>query len=64
MRRKKSALQHSLFRRYANFSKLMPTIHTSMASTFQCEHCRVLQSKYEIQVILKCTSHGGMYGEH
>ena len=46
------------------FSKLMPTIHTSMASTFQCEHCHVLQSKYEIQVILKCTSHGGMYGVH
>ena len=28
----KSALQHSLFGRYANFSKLMPTIHISMDS--------------------------------
>ena len=31
----KSALQHSLFWRYANFSKLMRTIHISMTSTFQ-----------------------------
>ena len=30
----KYALQHSLFWRYANNSKLMPIIHTSMASTF------------------------------
>ena len=29
-----SALQHSLFWPYANFSKIMPTIHTSMTSTF------------------------------
>ena len=30
----KSALQHSLFWRYANFSKIIRTIHTSMTSTF------------------------------
>ena len=36
----KSALQHSLFWRYANFSKLMRTIHISMTSTFQCEYCQ------------------------
>ena len=35
-----SALQSSLFWRYANFSKLIPTLHTSMASTFQCEYCQ------------------------
>ena len=35
----KSALQHSLFWRHANFSKLMPTIHKSMTGTFQCEYC-------------------------
>ena len=41
------------------------TIHTSMASTFQCEHCHVLPSKYEIKVTLKCTqSHGGVYGQN
>ena len=30
----KSALQHSLFWRYANFSKIMRTIHTTIAITF------------------------------
>ena len=35
-----SAFQYSLFRPYANFSKLMPTIHTSMTRTFQCEYCQ------------------------
>ena len=37
--------QNSLFWRYANFSKLIPTIHTSMASTFQCEywHCFIFK---------------------
>ena len=36
-----------------------------MASTFQCEHCHVLPSKYEIKVTLKCTqSHGGVYGQN
>ena len=33
----KSALWHSLFWRYANFSKIMRTIHTSMTSTFLFE---------------------------
>ena len=34
-----SALQHSLLWRYVNSSKLMTTIHTLMASTFQGEYC-------------------------
>ena len=42
----KSAFQHSLFWRYAtDFSKLMPTTHTSMASTFQCEYCQCFTFK-------------------
>ena len=42
----KSAYQHSLFWRYAtDFSKLMPTTHTSMASTFQCEYCQCFTFK-------------------
>ena len=49
---RKSALQYSLFWRYANFSKLMLTIHTSMAWTLSM----FLHSKYAIKVILKCTS--------
>ena len=41
MNRLKSHVITFTFLRYANFSKLMWTIHTSMASTFQCEywHC-------------------------
>ena len=41
----KSALQHSLFWRYAYVSKLMPTIHTSMISTFQWGDFRELKAK-------------------
>ena len=43
---KKSTLQHSLFSRtcYANFSKLMPIIHTSMAG---------LNAKMEYSLILR-----------
>ena len=42
---KNSAFQHSLFWRYANLSKLMPTIHASMNSTFQCEYCQCFTFK-------------------
>ena len=41
----KSALQHSLFWRYANFSKLMRTVHISMTSIFQCEYCQCFTFK-------------------
>ena len=41
----KSALQHSLLRCCANSSKLMPTIHTFMASTFQGEYCQCFTFK-------------------
>ena len=57
----KSALQHSLVWRYANFSKLMPTIHTSMANSFQYEHCQRFTFTIAIKVMLKCTRLGGMY---
>ena len=57
----KSALQHSLFWRYANFSNLMRTIHISMTSTFQCEYCQCFTFKRYDKLKLQCTSHGGMY---
>ena len=60
-RSKKCALQHSLFWRYANFSKLMRTIHISMTSTFQCKYCHCFTFKRCDKFKLKCTSHGGMY---
>ena len=60
----KSALQHSLFWRYANFSKLMRTIHISMTSTFQCEYCQCFTFKRCDKFKLKCTSHGDMYSAH
>ena len=44
----KSALQHSLFWRYANFSKLMRTVHISMTSTLQCEYCHVMTDQTKI----------------
>ena len=49
---------------YANFCKLMPTIHISMANTLRCEHyqCFYIQNMQK-KVILKCTNHGDMYGE-
>ena len=61
----KSALQHSLFWRYANFSKLMRTIHISMTSTFQCEYCQCFTFKRCDKFKLNCcTSHGGLYSAH
>ena len=51
----KSALQHSLFWRYANFSKLMRTIHISMTSTLQCEYCQCFTFKRCNNFKLKCT---------
>ena len=50
----KSVLQHSLFWRYANFSKLMRTIHISMTSTFQCEYCQCFTFKRCDKFKLKC----------
>ena len=44
--RKKSALQHSLFWRYVNFSKIMRTIHTSMTSTFILNLSHLLNVKH------------------
>ena len=60
----KSALQHSLFSRYANFSKIMRTIHTSMTSTFYSEFIASFECKTLTILTLKCTSHGGMYSAH
>ena len=60
----KSALQHSLFWRYANFSKLMRTIHISMTTTFQCEDCQCFTFKICAKFKLKCITHGGMYSAH
>ena len=60
----KSALQHLLFSRYANFFQIMRTIHTSMTSTFQCEYCQCFTFKRCDKFKLKCTSHGGMYSAH
>ena len=60
----KSVLQHSLLWRYANFSKLMRTIHISMTSTFQCEYCQCFTFKRCNKFKLKCTSHGDMYSAH
>ena len=60
----KSALQQSLFWRYANFSKLMRTIHISMTSKFQCEYCQCFTIKRCDKFKLKCTSHGDMYSMH
>ena len=59
----KSALQHSLFWRYANFSKLTRTIHISMTSTLQCEYYQCFTFKCN-KFKLTCTSHGGMYSAH
>ena len=36
---------NSLLWRYANYSKLMTTIHTFMASTFQGEYCQCFTFK-------------------
>ena len=58
-----SALQHSLFWHYPNFSKLMRTIHISMTNTFQCEYCQCFTFKRCDKFKLKCTSHGGMASE-
>ena len=60
----KSALQHALFWRYANFSKLMRTIHISMNSTFQREYCQCFTFKRCHKFKLICTGHGGMYSAH
>ena len=61
----KSALQHSLFWSYANFSKLMRTIHISMTSTFQSEYCQCFTFKRCDKFKLNCcTSHGGIYSAH
>ena len=60
----KSALQHSLFWRYANFSKLMRTIQISMTTTFQCEDCQCFTFKICAKFKLKCITHGGMYSAH
>ena len=57
-------IQHSLFWRYANFSKLMRTIQISTTSTFQCEYCQCFTFKRCDKFKLKCTSHGGMYSAH
>ena len=43
---------------------LMPHIHTSMATHFNVSVFNVLPSQHETKVVLKCTSHGGMYGAH
>ena len=51
----------SLFLRFANFSKLMRTVHISMPSTFQCEYCQCFTFKRCDKLKLKCTSYGGMY---
>ena len=56
----KFSLQPSLFRRCANFSKLMRTVLISMTSTFQCERCQCFPFKRGDKFKLKCTSHGGM----
>ena len=60
----KSSLQHSLFWRYANFCKLMRTIHVSMTRTFLCEYCQCFTFKRCNKFKLKCTSHEGMYNAH
>ena len=60
----KSALQRSLFWRFANFSNFMRTIHISMTSAFQCEYCQCFTFKRCDKFKLKCTSHGGMYISH
>ena len=57
-------LRQTYLRRYANFSKLMRTIHTSMTSTFQCEYWQCLTFKRCDKFKVKCTSHGGMYCSH
>ena len=56
----KSALKHLLFSRYADFSKIMRTIHTSMTSTFYFECIVSFERKTLTILTLKCTSHGGM----
>ena len=56
----KSAVQHSLFWRYVNFSKLMRTTHLCMTSTFQWEYCQCFTFKRFDKFKLKCTSHGDM----
>ena len=61
--RSESALQHSLFCRYA-FSKLMGTIQITTTSSFQCEYCQCFTFKRCDKFKLKCTSHGGMYSAH
>ena len=60
----KTALQHSLFSRYANLSKIMSTIHTSMTSTFYFEFIASFECKTLTILTLKFTSHGGMYSAH
>ena len=60
----KSALQHLLFSRYANFFQIMRTIHTSMTSTFYFEFIASFECKTLTILTLKCTSHGGMYSAH
>ena len=50
--------------RYAYFSKLMPTIHISMTSTFQCEYCQCFTLKRCDKFKLKCASHGDIYSAH
>ena len=58
--RQKSALQHSLFSRYADFFKIMRTIHTSMTSTFYFEFIVSFERKTLTILTFKCTSQGGI----
>ena len=60
----KFVLQHSLFWRYANFSKLMRTIHISMTTALQCKYWQCFTFKRCDKFKLKYTSHGGMYSAH
>ena len=50
--------------RYANFSKLMRTMHISMTSTFQCEYCQCLAFKVCNKSKLECASRGSMHSAH
>ena len=50
--------------RYANFSKLMRTIHKSMKRTFQCEYYQSFTFKRCDKFKLKCTGYGDMYSAH
>ena len=52
-----------------SFSETIPIFFNRLKSDFVLVHFNVnidnvLHSKYAIKFILKCTSHGGMYGSH